>query len=487
MQFGLILMVGLLLSATRVVRGADPGELVFQDSFQGKVADGWMWEREERTNWRVSPVGLEVRVQPGNMWGPANNARNVLVRPIPAPTDSPVEISVTLSNAPTAQWEQANLVWFYDDSNMVKLGQELVTGRFSIVMGREENDRARTVAIIPLDDNRVELRLQALGNRVRGRFRTRYWSEWRDVGDCDLPAKGTPKASLHFYNGSASDEHWVRVNDFGVRRLQAGAVHWPRVRVSEITYRIGGGTIPVTNLAKLSLDDGKFALVSDARGLGDDSKANAEQRIFQHEDGSCGWSWDRRSSNSKRPVLAGIGVGNFDLRNKVNSWFPPQGFGSADKAKPFELELNAVTRLENDQGDHNLSVQIWLTAQASWPPTHRINILFDWYGKQATGQSLNDGYRDYEFVEPKSDLNSGFGSFEYRIRGFRGAPPKVNLQAFLADAVKQGLPDHASILGVWFGNEIWDGSCGGTLVTKLDLVVGGEHYTASPANSGGVR
>jgi len=200
-----------LLTLNSTIFGAQPDEMVFQDDFSSKLDDGWFWEREEKSTWRVGPAGLEVRVQPGNMWGSANNAKNVLIRPIPTPVDLPVEISVTFSNSPTAQWEQANLVWFYDDSNMVKLGQELVTGRLSIVMGREENDRARTVAIIPLDDNTVELRLQAVNKRLRGQFRTRHWSQWRDVGECDLPVKGEPKASLHFYNGPPKEEHQTSV------------------------------------------------------------------------------------------------------------------------------------------------------------------------------------------------------------------------------------------------------------------------------------
>jgi regulation of enolase protein 1 (concanavalin A-like superfamily) len=471
----------LILAFTVSAQAAEPGETIFQDDFNGKLAEGWSWEREDRAAWRTGPAGLEVRVQPGNMWGAANNAKNVLVHPIPVPTDAPVEISVTFSNAPTAQWEQANLVWFYDDSNMVKLGQELVTGRFSIVMGREENDRARTVAIIPLDDNTVELRLHAAGNRVRGQFRTRHWSEWRDVGECDLPVKGEPKASLHFYNGAPNEEHWVRANRFAVRRLKPEAANWPRVRVSENTFRIAGGALSGGDRAVLSLGDGEFALANDPGGLAGDAKANCEQRIFRHQDGSCGWSWDRRGSASRQPILLGIGLGEVDPGSRKGAWFPLEVFQGAGKTKPFEMEVNAVTRLENDAGDHNLSVHLWLTAAVPrWPLTHRISILFDWYGKEATGSSVSDGYRDYEYLENRPKPSPGLEQFQYRIRGFRGAPPKVNLRAFVADAARRGLPDSAAIAGVWFGNEVWDGSRGGTLVTQLDFVLDGKRYSSLP-------
>src|SRR5262245_23817121 len=104
-------------------------EELFHDDFKGRLAKGWSWIREGRSGWRVTERGLEVRIQPGNMWGPANNATNVLVRPLPTITTNTLEISVTIENRPTEQYEQVDLVWYYDDSHMVKLGQELVDGK----------------------------------------------------------------------------------------------------------------------------------------------------------------------------------------------------------------------------------------------------------------------------------------------------------------------------------------------------------------------
>ncbi len=459
----------LLLSAA--ARAADPadGELLFEDHFTGKLAEGWSWEREDQPDWRVGPPGLEVRVRPGNMWGGANNARNVLVRSIPTSGETPVEIAVTLSNAPTGQWEQANLVWFYDDSNMVKLGQELVTGRYSIVMGREEGDRARTVAIIPLDANTVELRLQAVQNRVRGQFRTALWSQWRDVGECDLPAKGEPKASLHFYNGPPNEAHWARVSEFNVRRLPAAAANWPRVRVAESFYRAAG---PAANsgLATLELPDG-FELMNQLHALAGGSKADFEQRVFLNRDGSYGWSWDRRSSASKEPIACGVSWGA--AGNGRDHPGPPFQPGVSYSWKSAELESDAVTRLENDSGDHSLAAVIWLSAgNIPSSPPHRLTILFDWYGPASEARTLNDGYRDYGRVQTPADSHE----IRYRIRGFRGAPPKVNLRAFL-DAAELGMGP-VRVHGVWFGNEIWDGSRGGTLVSRLDLVVDGKRYSS---------
>jgi hypothetical protein len=182
-----------LLLAVFTVTSCRVEEVIFRDDFKGKLAAGWSWVREDRAGWRVTAQGLEVRVQPGNMWGPPNNARNVLVRPVPDPTQDALEISVTVTNRPTEQYEQVDLVWYYDDSHMVKIGQELVDGKLSIVMGREENDRTRTIAILPLDSFTVRLRLTAKGNRIRGDYRLPGKEDWLTAGECDLPVNGAPK------------------------------------------------------------------------------------------------------------------------------------------------------------------------------------------------------------------------------------------------------------------------------------------------------
>src|SRR5215813_11538038 len=90
----------MLLVAATACRADD---LLFHDDFQGKLGDGWSWLREHREAWRVTSRGLEVRLECGNMWGPANDARNVLLRPAPDTTGEGVEVSVNVENRPTSQ------------------------------------------------------------------------------------------------------------------------------------------------------------------------------------------------------------------------------------------------------------------------------------------------------------------------------------------------------------------------------------------------
>ena len=205
-----------------IATDAASGDFLFSDDFIGKLGEGWSWVREHREAWRVTGRGLEVRIEPGNMWGPANDAKNVLVRAAPDATANDIEVSVTVENKPTEQYEQSDLVWYYDDSHMVKLGQELVDGKLSIVMGREEKDRTRTIAIIPLDSFTVRLRLVVKGNKIHGHFRPDGVKEWHDAGESDLPAPSDakPKISLQFYQGPAKAEHWARVTEFRIQRVE---------------------------------------------------------------------------------------------------------------------------------------------------------------------------------------------------------------------------------------------------------------------------
>lgn len=195
---------------------ADDTAPLFHDAFKNKLAPGWQWIRPDTNAWRATADGLEIRIQPGNMWGPENSGRNVLIRELPQPRTGPIEISMRVENAPTEQYEQADLVLYFSDSYQVKIGEELVDGKLSIVMGREENDRARTIAIIPLDKTKVELKLRLDGRDVTGFFRAEGASEWRKAGTCDLPQTGEPRIAIECYQGSKDKEHWAKIQNFRI-------------------------------------------------------------------------------------------------------------------------------------------------------------------------------------------------------------------------------------------------------------------------------
>ncbi|NIP96521.1 MAG: DUF1349 domain-containing protein [Akkermansiaceae bacterium] len=192
---------------------------LFHDDFRGNLAAGWKWVREDPKAWRSTEEGLEIRVLPGNMWGPPNNARNVLVRSVPDPSRGPLEVTVKVHNQPTEQYEQVDLVWYYDDSNMVKIGLEQVDRELCVVMGREEKDRTRTIAIVRKATPSLDLRFSVRGDRIEGHYRLDGAADWAKAGECTLPVHGKPKVSLQAYQGPAEVERWARITEFRIRKI----------------------------------------------------------------------------------------------------------------------------------------------------------------------------------------------------------------------------------------------------------------------------
>jgi regulation of enolase protein 1 (concanavalin A-like superfamily) len=211
-----ITIFGILLLANAFGATALAEPVLFQDDFQGKLGEGWSWVREDPAGWRATEKGLEIRVAPGNMWGGANDARNVLVRPLPDTKDGALSIALTVTNDPSNQYEQINLVWYYDDAHMVKIGLERVHGQNSLVMGREEADKTTTLAIIPVTSTTLDVRLTLRGSTLHGEFREAPAQEWRPAGKCEAPVKGTAKASIQAYQGAPETEHWAKVTGFRV-------------------------------------------------------------------------------------------------------------------------------------------------------------------------------------------------------------------------------------------------------------------------------
>jgi regulation of enolase protein 1 (concanavalin A-like superfamily) len=196
------------------------GNALVSEKFTSPPAAPWKWVRENPKGWKTGPKGLEVLIEPGNMWGPANDAKNLLLRPAPDTGGAELEITATVTNQPTNQYEQVDLTWYYDDSHMVKIGLEKVDGKLCIVMGREEKDKTKTMSINPVKTNTVKLRLLVKGQDLRGQFQQEGSKDWQDAGSCTAPVPdgGRPNICLQFYQGDPAAAHWGLVSEFTVNK-----------------------------------------------------------------------------------------------------------------------------------------------------------------------------------------------------------------------------------------------------------------------------
>lgn len=183
------------------------------DDFHGALDKDWFWVRENPDGWRLTDAGLKILVEPGTMWSKTSDAKNVLLRKLPEGWESGVDITCELWHSPKKRWEQANLVWYFDASHMVKLGLEIEHGVANIVMGRKEKNQRKTLAIIPYADPDVQLRLTVNGQKLVGYSRKPGAEKWTRVAETNLPTppeNATAHISLQCYGGEAGSDRWAR-------------------------------------------------------------------------------------------------------------------------------------------------------------------------------------------------------------------------------------------------------------------------------------
>lgn len=181
-------------------------EIVFQDSFAGKLGDGWVWLREDANTWRFKDDALEIRVEPGV----ASTVKNALVRKAPDRSTGTFAIDVTVTNAvvPIQQYEQAGITWYHDGKPILKLVKELIDGELYVFPGKK-----------PMTSQTVQLRLIVSANRWVGQFRPDGKGEFITAAEGELPPPQNDEVSVQCYNGPPHAEHWIRFSDFRITRL----------------------------------------------------------------------------------------------------------------------------------------------------------------------------------------------------------------------------------------------------------------------------
>jgi sucrose-6-phosphate hydrolase SacC (GH32 family) len=193
-------------STYAVPLGAAEERVVFEDRFDGKLAGGWTWLRENRKAWRLADSALEIRVEPGL----ADTVKNALVRKAPDRTKgkAAIDVTVTFTAPPTNQFEQAGLTWYRDGQPVFKLVHEQIDGTTYIIPGR-----------IAAPEKTVQLRLVVTADQFTAQFRPDAKGEFKTVASGALAPGANEEISLQCYNGPADAEHWIRFDDFRIVQL----------------------------------------------------------------------------------------------------------------------------------------------------------------------------------------------------------------------------------------------------------------------------
>ena len=182
------------------------GKVVFADSFDGKLGEGWTWLRENPKTWRIREGGLEIHVEPGV----AGNVKNALLRTAPDRKGGKfaVEVTITSHTRPIQQYEQAGITWYHNGRPVFKLVKELINGKLYIIPGRK-----------PMESRTVRLRLIVTSNSWTAQYQPDAKGEFLTAARGRLPAPGKDQVSIQCYNGPPKAEHWIRFDDFRITKL----------------------------------------------------------------------------------------------------------------------------------------------------------------------------------------------------------------------------------------------------------------------------
>lgn len=181
-------------------------QLIFEDHFDGKLDENWFWLRENPGKWRFANGGLEIQVEPGV----ADTVKNALVRPAPDRNAGAFAIEVTVTNhtIPTQQYEQAGITWYRDGKAIVKEVKERIDGDLYVFPGKK-----------PLSEPSVRLRLVVTATSWEAQYRLVDETTFRSAATGELPPPGEDQVSLQCYNGPPDEAHWIRFEDFCIKRL----------------------------------------------------------------------------------------------------------------------------------------------------------------------------------------------------------------------------------------------------------------------------
>jgi beta-xylosidase len=97
-----------------------PDPILFRDDFEGSLAEGWEWTRENPKYWNLTenPGWLQIINRPGRLF--QNSQDNVLLRPI---SEGNFEIITKLKFKPDHNFQYAGLIMLLDNKNYLQFGR----------------------------------------------------------------------------------------------------------------------------------------------------------------------------------------------------------------------------------------------------------------------------------------------------------------------------------------------------------------------------
>lgn len=202
-----------------VANAGEKEETLFAEAFTDKLADGWTWLREDPPGWRLDKGTLTVRTSAGGLWQKENGGGNILLRTPPQVPDGKLAVEVLVDIEPTNLFENAGLIWYYDDDNYVIMVKERIGDDIHLQLVAEKDGQLAAGFHKKFNEARsVWVRMEVAEGKVSGSYRVSPQDDWVTVGQCSLPVRGEPKVGLTTAYAPKDAEHFTRFSNF--RMLQ---------------------------------------------------------------------------------------------------------------------------------------------------------------------------------------------------------------------------------------------------------------------------
>lgn len=165
---------------------ATPNPLLFRDDFEGVLADGWSWTRENNKTWSLTnnPGWLEIIASPGYVGGA--NLDNILLRAIPAGN---FEMEVKVNFKPVGDYQLAGLLVYESAANYIQFGRafcdapNVCTGDgFYVDLVTDNNLDPDNLATAAPESEMAYLRLRREGNKYTV-YASPDGQEWQLIGE----------------------------------------------------------------------------------------------------------------------------------------------------------------------------------------------------------------------------------------------------------------------------------------------------------------
>lgn len=160
--------------------------LLFRDDFDGGMAEGWNWTRENKKTWSLTnnPGWLEIVANPGNLGN--GNLDNILMRAVP---EGNFEIETKVLFKPVGDYQLAGLLIYESASNFIQFGRAFcdapnfcVKDGFYVDLMTDGNMDGENLSTAAKGSEIAVLRLRREGNKYTA-YASQGDEEWQLIGE----------------------------------------------------------------------------------------------------------------------------------------------------------------------------------------------------------------------------------------------------------------------------------------------------------------